>query len=206
MDELVELGADWVGIAEAAATVGVPTGTIRHWYRTGRVRTRRRDGDSGPFLVDADQVRALAALPTRAETEEMLAGAQAHEDCDREIAAMRSDLAESHELAVALQHQIDSLQAELDRLRRDRVFGSVTSTAWVDESQATYGSPIRPQGRLLEPGAWEDDVTPDVDLNRFDREIDLDLPRTLDLHLDPLAYGGAEDDLLPAADRGRKRR
>lgn len=50
----------WVTVAEAATKSGVDTGTVRQWYRSGRLPTQRSQGDRGSFLVPLDAVVALA--------------------------------------------------------------------------------------------------------------------------------------------------
>ena len=49
----------WVTVAEAAEQAQVDTGTIRQWYRSGRIPTRRAEGERGAFLVPLSLVLSL---------------------------------------------------------------------------------------------------------------------------------------------------
>ncbi len=50
----------WVSVAEAAERSGLDTGTVRQWYRAGRIPTQRAEGERGAFLVPLDTVLELA--------------------------------------------------------------------------------------------------------------------------------------------------
>lgn len=49
----------WVTVAEAAEKAQVDSGTVRQWYRSGRVPTRRAEGERGAFLVPLELVLSL---------------------------------------------------------------------------------------------------------------------------------------------------
>lgn len=130
----------WVTVAEAAEKSGVDTGTVRQWYRSGRLPTQRSQGDRGSFLVPLDAVVALArgdeegdavvadlidlnasywSAQTEAAREEATAArnelAAAREALDSsagELEEMRGELA-------AARHQLDFLRSQLAETSED---------------------------------------------------------------------------------------
>ena len=115
----------WVTVAEAAESARVDSGTIRQWYRAGRVPTRRSEGERGAFLVPLDLVLALAhpADPTATppastlSIEEALRG-QSAEHSSAETASLKKQLAEAGERLEFLRSQLAEAAEENRALKQ----------------------------------------------------------------------------------------
>lgn len=107
----------WVTVAEAADKAGVPTSTVRQWYRSGRVPTQRAEGDHGAFLVPLDAVEALVrgdddADDLTAEVIDLNASywSAQTEAAREEATAARNELAD-------VRAELEAMAGELERLR-----------------------------------------------------------------------------------------
>jgi len=180
--------AMWMTVADAARRAGVSSSTVRHWYRSGRLATQRRDGDHGAFLVRVDEVVRLAdhADETKAELRRLAAdledaraqietareqlrlargeaatAGQAKAELEREVAFLRSQLLEANAEVRAAKGRVADLEAQVQEVRRAALFGSITSTNWVDEVDKGYRGPLRPQEPFAHPAAEDaDDLLP----------------------------------------------
>jgi hypothetical protein len=120
----------WVTVSGAAEKAGVESGTIRQWYRSGRIPTRRSEGEKGAFLVPLDLVLELAR-PDAAGPAPAPAAAASRQAPDaeaiRELEFLRGQLAELSEENRRLQQQLRlsddaraNLRAELADLQDER--------------------------------------------------------------------------------------
>ena len=98
----------WVTVAEAAEQAQVDSGTIRQWYRAGRIPTRRAEGQRGAFLVPLSLVLDLVHPP------EVRAPASAEPSIDD---ALRTLSAESAAETDGLRQELDAARQQLDFLR-----------------------------------------------------------------------------------------
>lgn len=96
-------GASWISVSEAAARAGVDTGVVRHWYRAGRIPTRR--GERGAFLVPVDGVLALAADLMEQEDASQLAPS-ADETAAAEVERWRAQAEAAREAATAARQEL----------------------------------------------------------------------------------------------------
>ena len=100
----------WVTVAEAAEKAQVDSGTVRQWYRAGRIPTRRAVGERGAFLVPLELVLALVepaeAPPTGAtpSIDDVRLGVADGSSAESE--ALRTDLADARQ-------QLEFLRAQL---------------------------------------------------------------------------------------------
>jgi hypothetical protein len=141
----------WVSVAEAAAKSGVATGTVRQWYRSGRLPTQRSQGVRGSFLVPLDAVVALgrgdeegdAIVADLIDLNASYWSAQT-EAAREEATAARDELAEAHDLLdqasgelrqvtdelAAAREQLEFLRSQLAETSEDdrRLREQVTST------------------------------------------------------------------------------
>ena len=118
---------------------------------------------------------------------------------EQEIGFLRGQLEESREEARGLHDDVARLDAALEEMRRSATFGSITSTAWVEEADNGYRGPLRRQAPF-ESGSSTDDAP---------EEPGLEVPTSVadDSPLSrPLLYGDADDDLLPAPETPPKQR
>ena len=109
----------WVTVAEAADKAQVDSGTIRQWYRAGRVPTRRAEGERGAFLVPLELV--LSLVNPAAEVEAPLATTPSIDETLRELAngyssaetdALKQELVEAGEQLEFLRSQLAEATAE----------------------------------------------------------------------------------------------
>src|SRR5688572_14940706 len=101
----------WVTVAEAAEQAQVDSGTVRQWYRSGRIPTRRAEGQRGAFLVPLDLVVELARPPEPAAP--AASAAPSIEDVLRTLAT------ESTPATEALQQELDGLRTQLLELTEE---------------------------------------------------------------------------------------
>lgn len=116
----------WVTVAEAAEQAHVDSGTVRQWYRAGRIPTRRSEGERGAFLVPLDLVLGLANPPA----EDLSAAASSVpsiEDALRglgvgvstaETDALNQELAEAREQVEFLRAQLAEATGETRTLKQ----------------------------------------------------------------------------------------
>jgi hypothetical protein len=114
----------WVTVAEAAEQANVDSGTVRQWYRAGRIPTRRADGGSRAFLVPLDLVLGLARpmdageapAPATLSIEEALRGL-AGNGWSAEAESLKVELAAVNEQVEVLRAQLTEAGAENRSLR-----------------------------------------------------------------------------------------
>src|SRR5437868_10504356 len=85
--------SSWVTVAEAAERAGVDSGTVRQWYRAGKLPTRRSEGARGAFLVP---LASVLDLVPRAESANG-AAATVQPEALEQVAFLRDQLAEVSE-------------------------------------------------------------------------------------------------------------
>lgn len=109
----------WVTVAEAATKSGVDTGTVRQWYRSGRLPTQRSQGDRGSFLVPLDAVVALARGDEEGDAvvADLIDLNAAYWSAQTE-AAREETTAARKELADVRQ-QLETASSELERAQRE---------------------------------------------------------------------------------------
>jgi hypothetical protein len=120
----------WVTVAEAAEKARIDSGTVRQWYRSGRIPTRRassRTGggtERGAFLVPLDLVLSLATPPAEAEgalgdLRDLNAGfwSAETEATKEELASARADLSGANEQLEFLRGQLAEMADENRSLR-----------------------------------------------------------------------------------------
>ena len=112
-----ESTSEWVTVADAAEKAQVDSGTVRQWYRAGRIPTRRSEGERGAFLVPLDLVLSLANPPD--ESVAAVTGAQPSiEDTLRtgpstaETEALERELAEARDQLEFLRSQLAEVTSE----------------------------------------------------------------------------------------------
>lgn len=169
----------WLTVVEAAERAGIDTGTVRRWYRAGRLPTRR--GDRGAFLVPLDGVTALAtelmeredagppAITEDSAALEVTYWAMQAEAAREEATAAREEALGAAEALRGAEEQLSFLRGQLAELSeenrnlRERVgatprvrddeeasASSVTDFSWLQNSRP-YESPVRPQARPVPP-------------------------------------------------------
>jgi hypothetical protein len=126
-----------VTVAEAAEKAQVDSGTIRQWYRSGRIPTRRAassggGSERGAFLVPLDLVLSLAppteapdaaTAPSAPSIEEALRGLNADywsaetESTKQELATARTELNEAREQLEFLRTQLAEASGETRSLK-----------------------------------------------------------------------------------------
>jgi hypothetical protein len=117
----------WVTVAEAAEKADVDTGTIRQWYRSGRIPTRRAEGQRGAFLVPLDLVLSLVApadgldVPAASPASPSIDAIRdinaeywsaETESTKQELAAVRTELSEAREQLEFLRTQLAEASGE----------------------------------------------------------------------------------------------
>lgn len=106
----------WVTVAEAADKARVDSGTVRQWYRSGQIPTRRAEGERGAFLVPLELVLSLARPPATAAQ----GSDPSVEDLRRNVADRSSELADARQQLELLRAQLSEL-AEANRALQDQV-------------------------------------------------------------------------------------
>ena len=114
----------WVTVAEAAEKAQVDSGTVRQWYRSGRIPTRRAEGERGAFLVPLDLVLSLvqpaeaapAASSAAPSIEDVRLGVVA--DTSAETEALRKEVADAREQLEFLRAQLAEATGENRRLKQ----------------------------------------------------------------------------------------
>ena len=106
----------WVTVAEAAEKAHIDSGTVRQWYRSGRIPTRRAEGERGAFLVPLQLVLDLVSPPEAAAAapsiEEAIRGLNADHwsgeatSAREELESVRAELAEAREQVERLREQL----------------------------------------------------------------------------------------------------
>ena len=139
----------WVTVAEAAEKAHVDSRTIRQWYRSGSIPTRRAEAQGGAFLVPLDLVLSLADPPKVADQgpEGTLRAELAA--ANEQMEFLRSQLAEASEESRSLRQQLQAAESRLLIVEAEatRPRGSITDHSWLDEKTPAYESPVRRQGR-----------------------------------------------------------
>lgn len=109
----------WVTVADAATKSGVDTGTVRQWYRSGRLPTQRSQGDRGSFLVPLDAVVALARGDKEGDAlvADLIDLNAAYWSAQTE-AAREETTAARNELAV-VREQLETVSRELEHANRE---------------------------------------------------------------------------------------
>ena len=122
----------WVTVAEAAEKAQVDSGTVRQWYRSGRIPTRRSEGERGAFLVPLELVLALAQpmegidVPASAtpspSIEEALRDLESRHAAELgeardQLEFLRAQLAELSEENRSLKHELEQAQDQRADLR-----------------------------------------------------------------------------------------
>ena len=113
----------WVTVAEAAERAQVDSGTIRQWYRAGRIPTRRSEGERGAFLVPLALVLRLVHPP---EAEAPPSSAPSIDDALRTLSAdaaaetesLRQELTGAREQLEFLRSQVAETSEENRRLKQ----------------------------------------------------------------------------------------
>ena len=148
--------SSWVTVAAAAEKAGVDTGTVRQWYRAGRLPTRRAEGERGAFLVPLKAVLDLVPAPSSANGPGPDAGELLQQvdflraqlaELSEENRILRRRLQDEDERRSDLRAQLADTQDELNQLRRTAARSSITDASWLDEGTPAYESPVRPQGK-----------------------------------------------------------
>jgi DNA-binding transcriptional MerR regulator len=149
--------SSWVTVAEAAERAGVDTGTVRQWYRAGRIPTRRAEGERGAFLVPLAAVLELVPSSTAAAVpSEGPASSELLQQVDflrtqlaelsEENRVLRQRLQDEDDRRADLRARLADTEDELNQLRRTAARSSITDPSWLDEQTPAYESPVRPQG------------------------------------------------------------
>lgn len=222
-DSLIDINARyWASETEAARAAEA---AARADADDARADARRLAADLSDAL---DQIEAAREQlrHARADVAEAERAAAAAED---ELTLLRTQLEEAnHDLRDA-RARATTLEAQLQATERAATFGSVTSTAWVDEVDAGYRGPFRPQD-AFGPGTAGPDTgdapalampdVPQYDAAMDDRSaggaagsdpaVDGSDPlEILAMGLPPVVYAQSPDDLLPEPEdraKGRPRR
>ena len=114
----------WVTVAEAAEKAHVDSGTIRQWYRAGRIPTRRSEGERGAFLVPLELVLGLVRpadaldVPGSPSIERVESGLDGGPR-SAESASVQKELAESREQLTFLRTQLAEVADENRRLKHE---------------------------------------------------------------------------------------
>ena len=147
--------SSWVTVAEAAEKAGVDTGTVRQWYRAGRLPTRRAEGERGAFLVPLAAVIDLAPGRPR-DGDPGPASSELLQQVDflrtqlaelsEENRILRQRLKDEDDRRADLRARLADTEDELNQLRRTASRSSITDPSWLDEETPAYESPVRPQG------------------------------------------------------------
>jgi hypothetical protein len=112
----------WITVGEAAERSGLSTATIRQLYRSGAVPSRKRDGNSGPFVVPLDAVMAHVPEPS--------------DDMDK--AYWEDEARRARAECAALRAELDRVRSERDELRLE-----------VEElREPVYRGPVRERAAL----------------------------------------------------------
>ena len=116
--------SEWVTVAEAAEKAQVDSGTVRQWYRAGRIPTRRAEGERGAFLVPLELVLSLVAPPEAApptlsaiSIEEALRGMTGGFS-SAETESLRTELADAREQLDFLRSQLAEATGESRELKQ----------------------------------------------------------------------------------------
>ena len=113
----------WVTVAEAATKAQVDSGTVRQWYRSGRIPTRRAEGERGAFLVPLDLVLELAQPsepPAAASIEAAQLGVPTGPS-PAEVEALQRDLDQAREQVAFLRTQLAEVADENRQLKQQLV-------------------------------------------------------------------------------------
>ena len=110
----------WVTVAEAAEKAQVDTGTIRQWYRSGRLPTRRAEGERGAFLVPLDLVLGLTQPgdPAPVRSIEAVQEGVTADDHPAALTSLQRELEESREQLGFLRSQLAEVSEENRSLRQ----------------------------------------------------------------------------------------
>jgi hypothetical protein len=146
--------SSWVTVAEAADRAGVDSGTVRQWYRAGKLPTRRAEGARGAFLVPLAGVLEVApATPNGAIREPASELVQQVDflrdqlaELSEENRVLRQRLHDEEERRADLRARLADTEDELTELRRVAARSSITDSSWLDQQTPAYESPVRPQG------------------------------------------------------------
>jgi transposase-like protein len=149
--------SSWVTVAEAAERAGVDSGTVRQWYRSGKVPTRRADGEHGAFLVPLASVLELApAARSENGAVSQVATAEVLQQVDflrkqlaelsEENRILRDRLHDEEERHADLRARLADTEDELAQLRTVAARSSITDASWLEQRTPAYESPVRPQG------------------------------------------------------------
>jgi DNA-binding transcriptional MerR regulator len=149
--------SSWVTVAEAAERAGVDSGTVRQWYRSGKLPTRRADGGHGAFLVPLAGVLELApetrpengaapALATNEVLQQVDFLRKQLAELSEENRALRQRLHEEEERHADLRARLADTEDELAQLRTVAARSSITDSSWLEQRTPAYESPVRPQG------------------------------------------------------------
>lgn len=116
--EAVDRDLEWVAVSAAAEKTGVSTGTVRQWYRAGRLPTRRRNGPGSAFLVPLEEVMRLAHGQRKADVgDDTLDDSIIDLDANywaSETEAARADAADARRFAANAQEQSDEAAVRAD--------------------------------------------------------------------------------------------
>ena len=221
----------WVTVTEAAALAGVTTRSVRQWCRAGLVP--RRSDLQGHVLVDANAVRDVAPSASILRVE-LDAARNEITNLEHELRVARTEAAaqrlhaeSANAEAVVLAATVERLQADLEELRRQHSFATISSTDWVQQATAGYRGPVREQQPFPEvapPPAEQDFVfVPPTGRTWVEPVITLPDDPVIDLGeasvagLDEivggeapapprLVFGASPDDLLPVTETSRRTR
>lgn len=170
----------WVSVAEAAEKAQVDSGTVRQWYRSGRIPTRRAEGERGAFLVPLDLVLSLvrpaepqdatASAAAAPSIEEALRGLNADlwssetEAAKQDLAAARSELAEAREQLGFLRAQLAEASTE-SRSLKEQLRAALDDRKGVEARLATVEAELTQLRRTASRGSitdnsWLDLKTP----------------------------------------------
>src|SRR4051794_15998617 len=149
--------SSWVTVAEAADRAGVDSSTVRQWYRSGKLPTRRADGEHGAFLVPLAGVLDLApATPSPngvgselVQQVEFLRNQLA--EVSEENRELRQRLHDEEERRADLRARLADTEDELVELRKVAARSSIVDASWLEERTPAYQSPVRPQSAPAPP-------------------------------------------------------
>ncbi|HEX2850905.1 MAG TPA: MerR family transcriptional regulator [Acidimicrobiales bacterium] len=164
IDVSEEVSDVWVTVGTAAEKSGVSTGTIRQWYRSGRLPTQRSEGERGVFLVPIEDVLRLARLVE--ETGDMGDDAILDLDADYWSAATeaaRADAAEARHFAAAAREDADAASARADAAEHERDELAERVEAVEQERDAARAEAESSSGALAEAEARQRRLTARLD-------------------------------------------